>query len=324
MKRISLAIGLFVFAGTDALQQCTPAAPVYRRALTQRRPVLLKLSATVLDTSEAAVPAAASYPPVPAYRECLVFALNAVGIYAAPTLMSLIDAAFVGRVSTTQLAALGPASSISDSAPFFLLFVSIAATNLVAKAHATKDQAGTARVARTSVAFAGAGGLVLAAVTMLSATTLSRFYCGGNAAVLAPLCARYVGIRLIGLLAVVVASVAQAVLVGMKDTKTPMLALAVAVAACLNLGGDFLLVSRMGLGLAGAAWATVASQVCAAALLLRVLGQRKLLDAPKPSRRADAGGASGASAAPADTRATIVAIYSFASFIFVTVWPSRW
>ena len=49
----------------------------------------------------------------------------------------------------------------------------------------------------------------------------------------------------------VVASVAQAVLVGMKDTKTPMLA--IAVAACLNLGGDFLLVSRMGLGLAGAA-----------------------------------------------------------------------
>ena len=188
-----LAIGLFVFAGTDALQQCTPAAPVYRRALTQRRPVLLKLSATVLDTSEAAVAAAASNPPVPAYRECLVFALNAVGIYAAPTLMSLIDVAFVGRVSTTQLAALGPASLISDSAPFFLLFVSIAATNLVAKAHAAKDQAGTARVARTSVAFARAGGPVLAAVTMLSATTLSRFYCGGNAAVLAPLCARYVG-----------------------------------------------------------------------------------------------------------------------------------
>ena len=98
----------------------------------------------------------------------------------------------------------------------------------------------------------------------------------------------------------VVASVAQAVLVGMKDTKAPMLA--VAVAACLNLGGDFLLVSRMGLGLAGAAWATVASQVCAAALLLHVLGQRKLLDAPKPSRRADAAGASGASAAPADTK----------------------
>ena len=320
---------LLVFAGTDALQQCMPApsraAAVYRRASTQRRPALLKLCADSTSTSDA-VAAAASYPAVPAYRECLVFALNAVGIYAAPTLMSLIDAAFVGRVSTTQLAALGPAGSISDSVPFFMLFVSIAATNLVAKAHAAKDQAGTARIARTSVVFGGAAGLLLAAATLLSAASLSRFYCGGNAAVLAPLCARYVGVRALGLPAVLVASVAQAVLVGMKDTKTPMLA--VAVAACLNLGGDFVLVSRMGLGLAGAAWATVASQVCAAALLLRVLARRKLLAAPLPPpltpRRADAvapagggGGGGGGGAAPADTRATIVAICSFASFIFV-------
>ena len=65
------------------------------------------------SAADAVVPAT-SYPAVPTYRECLVFALNAVGIYAAPTLMSLIDAAFVGRVSTTQLAALGPAGSISD------------------------------------------------------------------------------------------------------------------------------------------------------------------------------------------------------------------
>ena len=85
-----------------------------------------------ISSKDAVVPAT-SYPAVPPYRECLVFALNAVGIYAAPTLMSLIDAAFVGRVSTTQLAALGPAGSISDSVPFFMLFVSIAATNLVAK-----------------------------------------------------------------------------------------------------------------------------------------------------------------------------------------------
>ena len=233
-----------------------------------------------------------------------------------------------------------------------MLFVSIAATNLVAKAHAAKDQEGTARIARTSVACGGAGGLLLAAATLLSAATLSRFYCGGNAAVLAPLCARYVGIRALGLPAVVVASVAQAathqltlapapalalalalaltltpsvvqaVLVGMKDTKTPMLA--VAVAACLNLVGDFVLVSRMGLGLAGAAWATIASQICAAALLLRVLARRKLLAAPLPPplppRRADAeapAGGGGGGAAPVDTRATIVAICSFASFIFV-------
>ena len=109
----TVTLGLLVFAGTDALQQCTPApsraAAVYHRSSTQRRPALLKLcadSTSVLDeemSTSDAVAAAAAYPAVPAYRECLVFALNAVGIYAAPTLMSLIDAAFVGRVSTTQV-----------------------------------------------------------------------------------------------------------------------------------------------------------------------------------------------------------------------------
>ena len=62
----------------------------------------------------------------------------------------------------------------------------------VAKAHAASDRAGTARIARTSVAFGGVAGLVLAAATLLSAPALSRAYCGGNAALLAPLCARYV------------------------------------------------------------------------------------------------------------------------------------
>jgi hypothetical protein len=80
-----------------------------------------------------------SYPDVPSLRECLRFAIPALGIYCAGPLMSLIDAAFVGRASSLQLASLGPASSISDSAPLPLLFLSIGATNLVARAHGRSD-----------------------------------------------------------------------------------------------------------------------------------------------------------------------------------------
>ena len=80
-----------------------------------------------------------SYPDVPSLRECLRFAIPALGIYCAGPLMSLIDAAFVGRTSSLQLASLGPASSISDSAPLPLLFLSIGATNLVARAHGRSD-----------------------------------------------------------------------------------------------------------------------------------------------------------------------------------------
>ena len=66
----------------------------------------------------------------------------------------------------------------------------------------------------------------------------------------------------------------QAVCVGSKDTRTPMVA--VLLAAVLNLCGDFVLVSRMGRGLAGAAWATTFSQLCAAGLLIMPLHYRDI------------------------------------------------
>ena len=65
------------------------------------------------------------YPPTPSFRDCFSFALPALGIYACPPLMSLIDASFIGRTSSIELAALGPAGSISDCAPLPLLFLSI-------------------------------------------------------------------------------------------------------------------------------------------------------------------------------------------------------
>ena len=53
--------------------------------------------------------------------------------------------------------------------------------------------------------------------------------------------------------------------------------LAVVTAAALNLLGDLLLVTRMGLGIAGAAWATSLSQGLAAVLLVRSLATRGFL-----------------------------------------------
>ena len=50
------------------------------------------------------------YPATPTFKECLAFTLPALGIYVCSPLMSLIDASFVGRVSSVELAALGPAS----------------------------------------------------------------------------------------------------------------------------------------------------------------------------------------------------------------------
>ena len=218
-----------------------------------------------------------AHPPVPSLRECFRFVLPAFGIYASPALMSLIDAAFVGRLSTLELAALGPASSISDSAPNPLLFISIGATNLCARAFATKGSGDAlATTTRTSLVMGVAGGFIIAGLVTANAASLAMAYCSGNAALAVP-CARYVFIRALAIPAVVIATVAQAICIGVKDTTTPLIA--VGLSAALNLGGNFVLINGLGQGLAGAAWATSASQLCAAALLLQVrwLSRRRAL-----------------------------------------------
>ncbi|EJK62614.1 hypothetical protein THAOC_16764 [Thalassiosira oceanica] len=193
------------------------------------------------------------YPGAPTFKECLAFALPALGIYVCSPLMSLIDASFVGRGSSVELAALGPASCISDGAPLPLLFLSIASTNLIAKSHSEGDDEGSARVARTAIGAGGACGTVLAAALYALAHPISGLYCGAEVA-LAPLCARYVAIRAMALPAVVITTIAQAVCIGTKDTRTPMIS--VGLAGCLNFLGDLVLVKLLGKGLAGAAWAT--------------------------------------------------------------------
>jgi hypothetical protein len=205
-------------------------------------------------------PTIISYPPVPSLRECLSFALPALGIYACPPLMSLIDSSFIGRTSSLELAALGPASSISDSAPLPLLFLSIASTNLIAQSFSRNDTGSLTRVSRTALGLGTMGGIVLAIALYHIVLPMSLLYCGENAAattgssahLLAPLCTKYVSIRLIALPAVVVTTIAQAICIGTKDTKTPMIS--VALAAALNLMGDFLLVNGLGRGITGAAW----------------------------------------------------------------------
>ena len=222
-----------------------------------------------------------AHPPVPSLRECFRFVLPAFGIYASPALMSLIDAAFVGRLSTLELAALGPASSISDSAPNPLLFISIGATNLCARAFATKGSGDVlATTTRTSLSMGTAGGFMIAGLVTANAASLAMAYCSGNAALAVP-CARYVFIRALAIPAVVIATVAQAICIGVKDTTTPMIA--VGLSAALNLAGNFVLITCLGQGLAGAAWATSASQLCAAALLLRALAQKGFLRRPPPA-----------------------------------------
>merc|ERR1719382_1184216 len=76
----------------------------------------------------------------------------------------------------------------------------------------------------------------------------------------------YTAIRAIGYPAALLTMVLQAGFVASKDTTTPLLA--VPLSAAVNLVGDMMLVGSLGMGAAGAAWATVGSLYANAAVLL--------------------------------------------------------
>ena len=189
--------------------------------------------------------------------------------------MSLIDAAFLP--STLELAALGPASAISDSAALPFIFVSIAATNLIAQAYATQDTQKLQKITHTAITVGLLGGAVLALLFVTCAAPISSLYCGGGSSggALTHYCTQYVAIRAFALPAVVTATIAQAISIGTKDTTTPMLS--VIVAGCTNFVGDLLLVSWLKMGISGAAIATAVSQFVCAGLLLRNLFRRGYL-----------------------------------------------
>jgi Na+-driven multidrug efflux pump len=89
---------------------------------------------------------------------------------------------------------------------------------------------------------------------------LLRGFVGAENANMIPAARTYVQIRALAWPAVLVGLVSQSASLGMQDSMGPLKSLA--IASAVNLAGDIFLCTVMGYGIAGAAWATMASQVC--------------------------------------------------------------
>lgn len=263
-----------------ALLLALPHACALRTPVPQRRPPTA-LPAVAFERRAWSGPA---YPkpkqPPPTFRECIAFTAPALAIYVAGPLMSLIDAGFVGRRSSFELAALGPAGTISDSMTTLLVFLSVATMDVVARARCGGtsnecDVDAASRAATTGLLLAGVVGMLAGGMLVVSARNVCGAYSTSTS--LATAAAPYVAVRALALPAALIASVAQAACLGLRDATTP--GLSVAVAALLNLGGDFVLVPKS--GLLGAAVATAASQYAAALLLVLSLKRKGMLAVKK-------------------------------------------
>ena len=211
----------------------------------------------------------------PADKQILALAIPALGTLAIDPLLSLADTAFVARLGTIELAALGVDTTILNFAFFAFNFLAMVVTPLVAKAIA----AGKAEEARRWVGDAlllavGLGVIVTIVLELLAPVFVDLM----GASAEADAAVSYLRIRALATTAVLIVTVGHGAFRGHKDTRTPLrVALGVNL---INLALDPLLIFGFGWGLEGAAIATVFAQVVGAVWFVRLLAQRDMAARP--------------------------------------------
>ncbi|KDP41729.1 hypothetical protein JCGZ_26747 [Jatropha curcas] len=205
-------------------------------------------------------------------QEIVKFTGPATGLWLCGPLMSLIDTAVIGQQSSIELAALGPGTVVCDYMSYVFMFLSVATSNLIATSLARQDK-NDVQHQISILLFVGlvCGILMFLFTRFFGSWTLTAFTGPKNVHIV-PAANTYVQIRGYAWPAVIVGWVAQSASLGMKDAWGPLKALA--VSSILNLVGDVVLCSFLGYGIAGAAWATMVSQVVAGYMMIEALNKK--------------------------------------------------
>ena len=202
-------------------------------------------------------------------RRIWALALPALGALAVEPLVSLVDTAFVGRLGTVELAALGVNTALFGFAFFVFNFLAYATTPLIANDIGRGDPESAGRTAVQAVALALGIGIVGTATLEVLAPSLMRWMGADGHVVAAG--ADYLRARAVGMPGVLLVTVGHGVFRGIHDTRTPLrITLGVSL---LNLVADPILIWPAGLGLSGAGIASAASQLAGGGAVLVLLAR---------------------------------------------------
>ncbi len=193
-------------------------------------------------------------------RTILALAVPALGTLAADPLVSLVDTAFVGRLGTVELAALGVNTAVFSLAFLVFNFLAYGTTPLVARAlgQNRRDEAGRVIVQALFLALA-VGVAALITIQLFAVPILNVM--GADDDLRDPALV-YLRIRALAGPAVLLITAGNGAFRGFQDTATPFwITLGLNL---INLVLDPLLIFGLGWGLAGAAIATTVAQWCGA------------------------------------------------------------
>ncbi len=212
-------------------------------------------------------------------QEILRLAVPAFGALIAEPLFLLGDAAVVARLGTQPLAGVAIAGTVLGTVVGLCVFLAYGTTAAVARRVGAGDRLGAVRDGVAGLWLAAALGAVLLIGLAALAGPLVRGL--GASPETAGYAEVYLRVSAVGLPAMLLVLAGTGVRRGLQDTRTPLV---IAVAgAIINLGLSALLVLGLHWGVAGSAWATVATQT-ATAVVYVVLVRRDALRADAPLR----------------------------------------
>jgi putative MATE family efflux protein len=212
-------------------------------------------------------------------REIGALAFPALGALAADPLVSMVDTAFVGRLGTIPLGALGVNAALFTLAFVVFNFVAYGTTPRVARALGRGDADGAGQVAVQALVLAAVAG-VGAMLALLAGADLLLTMMGATGELRDPARA-YLRIRALAGPAVLLIMAGHGIFRGFQDTRTPMV-VTLGLNA-VNLVLDPVLIFGLGWGIEGAAWATVVAQWVGAIWFLALLaGPRRALLGSSP------------------------------------------
>ncbi|NIK36156.1 putative MATE family efflux protein [Microbacterium endophyticum] len=189
-------------------------------------------------------------------RDILRLAVPALGALVAEPLFLIVDAALVGHLGVTPLAALGIASAVLQTIVGLMIFLAYSTTPAVARRFGAGDPGRAVSAGIDGMWLALGLGFVLALVGYLTTPWLVSLF-GATDAVTAD-AETYLGLSMWGLPAMLIVFAATGLLRGVQNTVTPLWIAGFGFTA--NALMNALFIYGLGWGIAGSAVGTVVAQ----------------------------------------------------------------
>ena len=215
------------------------------------------------------------------WKKLARFALPLLLSSLVQQLYNTVDLIFAGNlIDSGASAAIGMSGMLVTCLVGFFGGMSVGSGAVIARAYGRRDWASLGTAIHSTVALCAAGGAALLVLGELLAPAYLSLV--RTPAALLPMAGAYLRIYFISMPAIIFYNLCAGMLRSMGDSRSTLAAQV--AGGLLNVVADWLFIARLGLGVAGAAWATLLSQTLSAAcVVLRLMR----MDAPCALRLRD-------------------------------------